>query len=215
MPQRNMVVIGASAGGITALQSLVRQLPREFPAALLIVVHISRHSIGLLPEILNRAGPLPASNARQGETIENGHIYVAPPDKHLLIGAKTRIQIGHGPKENRFRPAVDPLFRSAALIYGPEAIGIVLSGGLDDGTAGLCAIKQAGGLAVVQNPDEAEVSSMPRSALNHVAVDYCLTAHEIGVLLPQLVREASGEERAMSDEIRMEVELAADERNSA
>ena len=214
--QRDLVVIGASAGGVAALQKLVGALPNEFPAAILIVMHLSPHSAGLLPEILNQAGALPASNARHGEPIENGRIYVAPPNKHLLAGADRKIRIGHGPKENRFRPAVDPLFRSAALNYDSRTIGIVLSGGLDDGTAGLCAIKQAGGLAIVQDPADAEASSMPRNALNHVAIDYCLTANEIGSMLPQLVREPpAGEKRIMSDETRMEVELAADERNRA
>jgi two-component system chemotaxis response regulator CheB len=177
---------------------------------------MSPHSPGLLPDILSGFGPLPARKARHGEPIEKGHIYVAPPDRHLLAGAHRTIQIGHGPKENRFRPAVDPLFRSAAVNYGAQTVGLVLSGGLDDGTAGLCAIKQAGGLAIVQDPAEAQSPSMPRSALNHVAVDHCLPADEIGAMLPQLVREApAGRPRAMSDETRMEVALAADERNQA
>jgi two-component system, chemotaxis family, protein-glutamate methylesterase/glutaminase len=214
--QRDLVVIGASAGGIAALQKLVRALPPDFPAAILLVVHMSPHSPGLLPEIVNGFGPLPASNARHGEPIENGHIYVAPPDRHLLAGVNRTLQIGHGPKENRFRPAVDPLFRSAALNYGAQTIGIVLSGGLDDGTAGLCTIKQAGGLAIVQDPAEAQSPSMPRNALNHVAIDHCLSADGIGAMLPQLVREApAGDICALSDETRMEVTLAADERNQA
>ncbi len=213
MPQRNLVVIGASAGGIAALQQLLHALPAEFPGAILVVVHISRESPGLLPEILNRAGPLPAANARAGEIIRNGHIYVAPPDVHLLVGPNRRIQIGHGPKENRFRPAVDPLFRSAAVSYGPQVIGIVLSGGLDDGTAGLCAIKQAGGVAVVQDPEEAEATSMPQSALRHVAADCCLTAREIGEFLPQLLQEVPAAKPPMSDYNRLEAKLAADERN--
>ena len=137
-----------------------------------------------------------------------------PPDSHLLIGEERRVCLGHGPKENRFRPAVDPLFRSAALYGGRNVIGIVLSGGLDDGTAGLCAIKQAGGIAVVQDPSEAEVPSMPRSALRHVAADFCITAGKIGELLPILLRNAPTRERpAVSDDTRLEVALAADERN--
>jgi two-component system chemotaxis response regulator CheB len=216
MPQRDIVVIGASAGGISALQSLVRALPADLSAAIMIVVHLSRHSPGLLPEILAKAGVLPAKNAEHGEPIRNGQIYVAPPDRHLLIGANRRIQLGHGPKENGFRPAVDPLFRSAALHQGAAAIGVVLSGGLDDGTAGLCAIKQTGGLAIVQNPDEAEVTSMPRSALRHVPIDYCPTAREIGDMLPQLLRVApAAREPSMSDDTRLELASAADERNDA
>jgi two-component system, chemotaxis family, protein-glutamate methylesterase/glutaminase len=165
MPEREIVVVGASAGGISPLQSIVRGLPTDFPAAILIALHISRQSGGLLPDMLAGAGPLPASNARHNEEIRAGNIYVAPPDRHLLIGPERRIYLGHGPRENRFRPAVDPLFRSAALNEGRKSIGIVLSGGLDDGTAGPCAIKQAGGLAVVQDPADAEVSSMPRNTL--------------------------------------------------
>jgi two-component system chemotaxis response regulator CheB len=215
MPEREIVVVGASAGGISALQSIVRGLPMHFPAAILIVLHISRQSSGLLPDILAGAGPLPASNARHNEEIRAGHVYVAPPDRHLLIGPERRICLGHGPKENRFRPAVDPLFRSAALNMGQKSIGIILSGGLDDGTAGLCAIKQAGGLTVVQDPFDAEVPSMPRSALQHVAADYCMSAEKIGEMLPVLLREAPTREMPqMSEDTRLEVELAADERNA-
>ncbi|HEX5279444.1 MAG TPA: chemotaxis protein CheB [Micropepsaceae bacterium] len=214
MPERDIVVIGASAGGISALQAIVRGLPADFPAAILVVLHLSRQSGGLLPEILARAGALPASNARHNEEISAGHIYVAPPDRHLLIGPERRIYLGHGPKENRFRPAVDPLFRSAALREGRKVIGVVLSGGLDDGSAGLYAIKRAGGLAMVQDPSEAEVPSMPRNALQHVAADYCASAEKIGEMLPILLRQAPVREMpAMSEDTRLEVELAADERN--
>lgn len=214
MPQREIVVMGASAGGISALQGIVRGLPKDFPAAILVVLHLSRQSGGLLPKILAGSGALPASNACHNEQIRPGHIYVAPPDRHLLIGPERRIRLGHGPKENRFRPAVDPLFRSAALNGGPNVIGIVLSGGLDDGTAGLCAIKQAGGLAVVQDPSDAEVPSMPRSALRHVTADHCMTAQKIGEMLPGLLREVpSREVQSMSEDTRLEVEMAADERN--
>src|SRR5262245_18016253 len=218
MPQRNIFVIGASAGGVTALQRLVGGLPAEFPGALLVVLHLSRHSIGVLPDILSRAGPLPARNARYGQTIRTGCIYVAPPDRHLLVAPGGRIQLGHGPKENRFRPAVDPLFRSAALHYGPCVTGLVLTGGLDDGTAGLCAIKQAGGIAIVQDPREAEVRSMPESALRHLAVDYRLGIEAIAALLPGLATHECEEAerlervRSMPKDIEVEVQVAADER---
>lgn len=214
MPEREIVVVGASAGGISALQSLVRNLPGDFQAAILIVLHLSRQSGGLLPDILAGATGLPVSNARHNEEIRTAHIYVAPPDRHLLVGPERRIYLGNGPKENRFRPAVDPLFRSAALNEGRKVIGIVLSGGLDDGTAGLCAIKQGGGLTIVQDPSEAEVPSMPRSALQHVAADYCMSAEKIGEMLPILLREAPTREMPqMSEDTRLEVELAADQRN--
>lgn len=218
MRQRDIFVIGASAGGIAALRRLVSGLPADFPGIVLIVSHLSPDSPGALPEILSRSGPLTAINARHGEEIGPGRIYVAPPDRHLLLAPGGRIQIGHGPKENRFRPAVDPLFRSAALHYGTCVTGIVLTGGLDDGTAGLCAIKQAGGLAIVQDPREAEVPSMPKNALRHVSVDYCLDIDAIAALLPTLAVDqcepGSRVERARSmyQAIEVEVQVAADER---
>src|SRR5262245_61050072 len=190
MPDRDIFVVGASAGGVAALQRLAAGLPEDFPGTLFVVLHLSPHSEGGVPEILSRAGPLPAANARNGEEIRRGRIYMAPPDRHLLLTSSGRIRLGHGPKENRFRPAVDPLFRSAALAYGPCATGIVLSGGLDDGTAGLCAIKQAGGITIVQDPDDAEVSSMPQSALRHVKVDHCLGVDAIAGLLPRVASES-------------------------
>src|SRR5262245_8597167 len=218
MPQRDIFVIGASAGGVAALQQLVSGLPNDFPGSLFVVRHMSPNSPGSVPDILARAGPLPAANARHGETIAAGHIYVAPPDRHLLFASLGRIQLGHGPRENRFRPAVDPLFRSAAVTYGPRATGLVLTGGLDDGPAGLSAVKQAGGLAIVQDPREAEVPSMPQSAMRHVDADHCLGIDAIAALLPRLAREPTetsgrvAEIRSMSKDIALEVQVAADER---
>ena len=218
MPVRDIFVIGASAGGVAGLQRLVGGLPEDFPGSLFVVLHLSPHSTGAIPEILTRAGPLHAANARHNETIAPGRIYVAPPDRHLLLASPGRVQLGHGPRENRFRPAVDPLFRSAALAFGPRVTGIVLTGGLDDGTAGLCAVKQAGGMAIVQDPNEAEAPSMPASAMRHVAVDHCLGIDAIAALLPRLATEpveAAGriaEFRSMSKDIALEVHVAADER---
>jgi two-component system chemotaxis response regulator CheB len=217
MPERDIFVIGTSAGGVAALQRLVGALPEDFPGSLFIVLHLSPDSTGAIPDILARAGPLPAANARNGEKIAPRRIYVAPPDRHLLL-VPGRIHLGHGPKENRFRPAIDPLFRSAALAYGPRVTGIVLTGGLDDGTAGLCAVKQAGGTAIVQNPAEAEVASMPASAMRHVAVDHCLGVEAIAALLPRLAAEPVetrvriAEVRFMAKDIELEVQVAADER---
>src|SRR5262245_37889610 len=215
MEFRDIVVVGASAGGIPALQQLVRALPAGFAGSILVVLHISRHSPGSLANILSRAGTLPATNARHNQEIVPGHIYTAPPDRHLLLSKQGRIQLGFGPKENGFRPAVDPMFRAAALTYGPRVIGIVLTGGLDDGTAGLCAIKQAGGVAIVQSRSEAEVPSMPVAALRHVNVDYCLPIAEISALLPSLVRgrvEKGEGVIPMSDRLRIEVEVAANDK---
>jgi two-component system chemotaxis response regulator CheB len=166
-----VVVIGASAGGVSALSTLVSQLPSTFPAPILIVLHIGSHH-SVLPQILSSRGPLPAAHAQHGERMMAGCIYVAPPDRHLLV-EDGQLRLTRGPKEHFTRPAIDPLFLSAALAYGPRAVGVILTGTMDDGTAGLQAIKACGGMAVVQDPDDAQEPSMPRSALRHVAVDHC------------------------------------------
>src|SRR5262249_18523422 len=150
-------------GGVPALMDLVSRLPKNLAAALLIVVHTSPDGPGILPLILERAGPLKIGSAENAQPIVAGHIYVAPPDRHLLV-KRGAIRLGKGPRENGFRPAVDPLFRTAAGWYGPRVVGIVLSGGLDDGTMGLLAIKEHGGTAIVQDPMEALFPSMPQSA---------------------------------------------------
>lgn len=185
MRTRHIVVVGASAGGIEALRELVANLPASFPAPVCIVLHTSPQSPGILDTILSRAGPLPAANVRDRERLKPGHIYVAPPDCHLLVEPGI-IRVSKGPRENRFRPAVDPLFRSAAQVYGPQAIGVVLTGNLDDGTAGLWALKQLGGIAIVQHPDDAMFPDMPRNAMSHVQVDYAVPLAEIAGLLVQL-----------------------------
>lgn len=154
-----IIVVGASAGGFGVLQRLAAGLPPDLPAALFVVWHLSPDSQGVLPQVLGRAGPLPAAHAIAGETISAGRIYVAPPDHHLLV-ERGHVRVTRGPKEHRFRPAVDPLFRSAASAYGPRVVGVVLSGALDDGAAGLRAIKRRGGVAVAQDPLDAEVPSM-------------------------------------------------------
>ncbi|MEW6299650.1 MAG: chemotaxis protein CheB [Thermodesulfobacteriota bacterium] len=144
MPHRDIVVIGASAGGVEALAQLVRSLPGDLPAALFVVVHFPPQGMSILPHILNRAGPLPAGHASDGESIRPGRIYVAVPDYHLLV-KHGHVRVVRGPKEHYSRPAVDPLFRSAAHAYGPRVIGVILSGNLGDGTAGLMAVKAGGG----------------------------------------------------------------------
>jgi two-component system chemotaxis response regulator CheB len=184
-----IITIGASAGGVEALRSLIAGLPADLPASIFIVMHIGADSPGLLPEILSRASALAITHAQDGEAFVAGHIYVAPPDHHLLIEPSGRIRLSRGPKENRFRPAIDPMFRSAAHAFGPNVVGVVLTGALDDGTAGLWAVKRHGGVAVVQDPEDATVSSMPLSALRYVEVEHCLPAAEIGPLLARLSRE--------------------------
>lgn len=188
MAYRNIIVIGASAGGFEALKKLVEKLPEDFQASIFIVWHISPDVVGILPEVLSRAGKIPARHPIDGESIQANRIYVAPPDHHLLIEAGL-IRVTKGPKENRFRPAVDPLFRSAAYAYGSQVIGVILSGALDDGTSGLWMIKHRGGAAVVQDPDDAEFPSMPRSALREVKVDYRVPVAEMADLLVNLAKE--------------------------
>lgn len=181
MPGRDLVVIGGSAGGLASLITLVSGLPRSFPACVLVVLHSSSESEGNLARVLERTSHLPVSVAVDGQAIEPG-IFVAPPDHHLVV-TPGQVRVTHRPKENGFRPAIDPLFRTAAAAYESRVIGIVLSGGLDDGTYGLQEVKAKGGLAIVQDPDDAEVTSMPRSAITHVDVDYVLPAAAISPLL--------------------------------
>jgi two-component system chemotaxis response regulator CheB len=185
MATRDIITIGASAGGVETLRGLVSLLPAELPAALFVVLHIPQNVPSLLPALLQRAGSLPARHPADNTPIENGWIYVAPPNRHMLL-EPGRVRIIHGPKENRHRPAVDPLFRSAAWAYRSRVVGVVLSGNLDDGTAGLSAIKACGGTAVVQDPAEALFSDMPVNALRNVAVDHQLTIKQIARLLTDL-----------------------------
>lgn len=196
MPNRDTIVIGASAGGVQALMELLRGLPADLPAAVFVVVHTSPASPGVLPQLLQRAGKLTASHARDGEPVRPGHVFVAPPDHHMLIkseGKSATLCVVRGPKENGFRPAVDPLFRTAARIAGPRTIGVVLSGGLDDGTEGLALIKEYGGIVVVQDPDEAPFPSMPASAIAHVDVDHIVTIAAMSTLLMRLTQKPLSE----------------------
>ena len=208
MAKKDIVVVGASAGGMQALERLVAGLPPDLPAAVFVVWHLSPGVKSVLPAVLNRAGPLPAAHPEDGDPIKPGRIYVAPNDHHMLL-ERGYIRVTKGPKENRFRPAVDPLFRSAAYIYGPRAVGVVLSGALDDGTAGLWAIKLRGGTAVVQDPQDAMHRSMPLNALDNVSVDYQLPVAEIGPLLGRLAREDAAPEPLVAAEERdkMEAEI--------
>lgn len=188
MDRKDIVVIGASAGGMEALQKLVSRLPADLPASVFIVWHLSPGLKSLLPQVLSRAGPLRAQHPLDGDRIEKGRIYVAPNDHHMLL-EKGYIRITKGPKENRFRPAVDPLFRSAAYVYGPRTVGVVLTGALDDGTAGLWTIKLRGGTAIVQEPADAAIRSMPLNALEHTEADYKVPVAEMGELIGRVARE--------------------------
>ncbi len=189
-----IIVVGASAGGVEAVRFLAAALPADFRAAVFVVLHIGAHR-SELPWLLNQLGPLRAVHARSGDPIRAGHIYVAPPDHHLLVEPGC-VRLTKGPRENWARPAIDPLFRSAAQAYGAGVIGVVLTGGLNDGTAGLYEVKQRGGTAVVQDPADAANPSMPRSALDHVAVDHCLPLPRLPGLLASLVAGKDAASRA-------------------
>jgi two-component system chemotaxis response regulator CheB len=182
LPARDIVVVGASADGVRCLETIARHLPRDLPAAIFVVLHTGPTGGQILPEILSRAGSLPAATARDGEPIRNGRIYVAPGDYHLLLDGD-RVKLSRGPRENRFRPAIDPLFRSAARHHGDRVIGVILSGLLDDGAIGLRQILDAGGVALVQNPLEATYPDMPVAALRRAPQALPLTLREIADFL--------------------------------
>lgn len=208
MPPRHIIVIGASAGGVESLTKLARDLPADIPAAIFVTIHFPPTGTSALARILQRAGVLAPIQATDNSLIEERHIYIAPPDHHLLV-FRDRMRLYRGPRENGNRPAVDPMFRSAALAYGPRVIGVVLSGNLDDGTSGLLAIKRRGGIAVVQDPDDAMFSSMPQSAIDHVDVDYVVRLDQLAILLEELAkRPAVAGETVPSDDARKETEFA-------
>lgn len=185
--RRDIVAIGASAGGVAVLLDLARALPRNFPASLLVVQHIGAHP-SALPELLSSVGANPAVHARNGESLEHGRIYVAPPDQHLLV-VGGHVRLTHEAKENHARPAIDPLFRSVAINHGPRVIGVLLSGRLDDGTAGMQAIKACGGTTIVQDPANAEEPGMPSSAMDNVHIDHVVRSDTLASTLSTLVRE--------------------------
>jgi two-component system, chemotaxis family, protein-glutamate methylesterase/glutaminase len=190
MAKRDIIVIGASAGGITALMALVKSIPKKFAGYIFVVIHIPPSSPSNLPAILKSAGPLDAVHPQDGEVLKRGRIYVALPDHHMLLEGN-KVLVKKGPEENRFRPSIDALFRSAAYVYGPRVVGVVLSGALNDGTSGLWSVKRLGGLTIVQDPGDANFPSMPMNVLEYVKVDHSVPAEEIGKLLGKLVREAA------------------------
>jgi two-component system, chemotaxis family, protein-glutamate methylesterase/glutaminase len=214
MARRDIVVIGGSAGAIESVSQIVRGLPADFPGAIFVVVHFPGSVTSALPRILARAGALPALHPENELPIQPGHIYVAPPDCHLFLEDGS-IRLSRGPKENGHRPAIDPLFRSAAHHYGTRVIGVLLSGNLSDGTAGLVSIKQHGGSAIVQDPESALYSGMPRSAIQRVPVDHVVPVQAMAQLLEQLTAEpapskkdiamkSSGDEQDTLDEVAIE-----------
>ena len=216
MAKRDIVVIGASAGGVYALKELVAALPADLPASLFIVLHVSANEPSYLPDILSYAGKLPASHGVDGERFQPGHIYLAPPDHHLLV-EHDQLLVKKGPKENRFRPSIDALFRSAAYAYGPRVIGVVLTGMLDDGTSGMWSIKRLGGVSVIQDPQQAPYPSMPESVRQHVTVDYNVPIAQLADLLGELVQQEVGDKPALSnqEENRMEKEIQVTQQDQA
>jgi two-component system chemotaxis response regulator CheB len=201
MDGHDIIVIGASAGGVEALKGVVGRLPPDLPATVFIVLHLSPHKPSWLPQILARAGVLSASYPDNSEAIKRRHIYVAPPDHHLMI-LDGHVTAKRGPKENRFRPSANTLFRTAAETYGSRVVGVVLTGALDDGTAGLQMIKEKGGVAIVQDPSDACFPSMPSSALRYVSVDHCLPVAKIAPMLETLARDpVSTQAPALSTEV--------------
>ncbi len=186
MPGHDIIVVGASAGGVEALSELVKNLPSDLNATVFIVLHVPSHGTSVLPNILNRAGALRSHHAKDGQAIVPGRIYIAPPNYHLLI-KHGHVHLSRGASENSHRPAIDPLFRTAARAYGRRVVGVVLTGVLDDGTAGLMAVKMRGGMAVVQDPDDAMYSGMPRSAIANVMdIDFVLPLSKIPAELVNL-----------------------------
>jgi two-component system chemotaxis response regulator CheB len=207
----DIIVIGASEGGLEPLKRLIGGLPANLPASVFIVLHVGASSH--LADILDRAGPLRVKQAQSGEPIKLCRVYVAAPGAHLLVH-DSHIMLRRGPRENFARPAIDPLFRSAAATFGSRVIGVVLSGGLNDGTAGLRAIKRCGGIAVIQDPNDATVPDMPESAQRHVDVDHAAEAAGMADLLTRLASEPVGETPEIPMDIRMEAAIAAQEPSS-
>jgi two-component system chemotaxis response regulator CheB len=213
MARRDIVVIGASAGGVEALKVVVAGLPAALPAAVFVTLHVPRHGTSVLPQILTRAGALPAVHARDSQAIHPGTIYIAPPDHHLLVN-RGYMSLSRGPTENNHRPAVDPLFRSAAHAYGRRVIGVILSGVLDDGTSGFLAIHTRGGIAICQDPDDALYGAMPQNAIQQDHVDHILPAVEIGALLARLTQETvvdEGDGLMSDDDLDDELKFAEGE----
>jgi two-component system chemotaxis response regulator CheB len=212
MQPRDIIVIGASAEGVEALQNLVGHLPNDYKGTMFIVLHTKAYQKSTLAEILSNIGSLKAEFARDGAPVQKGRIYIAPSDFHLLV-ENSHMLVRKGPKENRFRPSIDALFRSAAYTYGPRVVGVILSGLLDDGTSGLWTVKRLGGIAIVQSPSEALFPSMPYSAHEHVEADYIVSANEIPYILNKLYQDSVDTAApcwdSLSKQILSEIKIAA------
>ena len=214
--QRNIIVIGSSAGGVKALLAFVKNLPADFQASIFIVQHIAPHTESILPEIITMLSPLEAKHPTDGEKIKPGTIYIAPPDHHMLL-EDGKVMITRGPKENRFRPSIDALFRSAAYVYGPRVIGVVLSGYLDDGTSGLWSVQRFGGSAIVQDPQDAAFPDMPANSLEFVEADHIVPIDQLAALLVRLTtEEAPAPPKVPADDLeRIEIEITIARQDNA
>lgn len=207
-PTRDIIAIGGSTGSAAVLKRIVGGLPADLPASVFVTTHMPSHGAGFLADVLGASGVLPVSEAIDGQPVERGRIYVAAPDRHLLLIGET-IRLGPGPRENMARPAIDPLFRSAALSFGGRVVGVVLTGMLNDGASGLAAIKARGGTTVAQHPLDAEADQMPLAALEATEVDYVAAADDLAPTLLQIVGTPVGASLPATDTLRLEVEIAA------
>lgn len=213
MANRNIVAIGASAGGVEALRFLASRMTPDFGAAVFVTLHLSRLYRSELDGILTWAGPLPAAFAKDGELVKEGRIYLAPPDRHLIVEGHN-LKLGFGPEENHSRPAIDPMFRSTAICCGFRSIGLILTGALGDGASGLQTLGTHGGITVVQNPTDATVPDMPLSAMNRMEPDYVVPLSEMPALLARLTLQPAGEPVEASPTVKYEVEVARTGRGS-
>ncbi len=204
---KDIIAIGGSAGSGAVLKKLIGDLPADLPASVFVTTHVPANSPGFLAELLASRAVLPVTQALDGQPIERGHVYIAPPDRHLLLMGDT-IRLGVGPRENMVRPSIDPMFRSAALSFGPRAVGVVLTGMLNDGAAGLHAIKSCGGTAVVQHPLDAEVDQMPLAALEATEVDEVASAADLGRLITKIAGTSAGAAHSPSEDLQLEVDIA-------
>lgn len=206
MAKHDRFFIGSSMGAIELLMKILKELPKDWPAALLIVHHISPDAPSILPEMLKAAARLTVLTAQTGQRITNGSVYVCPPDEHLLV-QDDQILLSHGPRENRRRPAIDTMFRSAAVNFGPRAVGIILSGLLDDGADGLSAIKKCGGVTIIQDPKDALHPDMPYAAQEESKVDYSVPVIELPALIMKIAQEKAGKSVDIPDDIKADVKM--------
>lgn len=207
MANRDILAIGTSAGGVAALLFLAKNLTSDLPASILVTLHLSSQFRSSLDHVLSHAGVLPATFAQDGEPLRQGHIHIAPPDRHLLVEGD-RVQLGTGPRENNSRPAIDPMLRSAALCCGSRSVGVVLTGTMGDGASGLWALGQSGGITVVQDPNDAAFPEMPRNALERIRPDHVVPLADLPALLIDLASRPAGNAAPVPAGTRLEVEIA-------